>query len=92
MEDIGLAQVLREIYDNELSFSINAPVWDAGLIVKIGDHENATKAERNFRRDEFDLIPRWLAEQVCLHYPDSDFARRWPTSRLSSLARSAVSD
>ena len=62
MEQIDLAQVLREIYDSELSFSIAAPVWDAGIVVKIGDHENSVKAERTFRPEELDLIPRWLAD------------------------------
>jgi hypothetical protein len=84
VEEIDLAQVLREIYDSELSFSIAAPVWDAGIVVKIGDHENDVKAARTFRPEELDQVPRWLAEQACLHYPDSVFARRWPPSRLSS--------
>jgi hypothetical protein len=52
--------------------------------VKLGDHEEAIKAERTFLRYKFHLIPRWLAEQACRHYPDSDFARRWPASKLSS--------
>ena len=63
MEQIDLAQVLREIYDSELSFSIAAPVWDAGIAVKIGDHENSVKAERTFRPEELDLITRWLADR-----------------------------
>jgi hypothetical protein len=65
VEEIDLVQVLREIYDSELSFSIAAPVWDAGIVVKIGDHENEVKAERTFRPEELGLVPRWLAEQAC---------------------------
>jgi hypothetical protein len=87
MEPIGpppdLATVLREIYANEIGYSLEA-FYDAGIEVKLGDHMNGFAAERTFRPEEFELIPRWLAEQACLHFPDSPFARRFPTPKLSS--------
>jgi hypothetical protein len=52
---VSSAHANRGFYDTELSFSIAASVLDAGIVVKIGDHENDMKAERTFRSEELDL-------------------------------------
>jgi hypothetical protein len=78
-----LTTVLRELHANEIGYSLEA-FYDAGIEVKLGDHLNGFKAERVFAPEDFDLIPRWLAEQTCLHFPDSPFAQAHPTPKLSS--------
>jgi hypothetical protein len=74
----SLLSVLCALYASEINVSICiSSFWDAGWEVKLGDTLQGFKVERTFANAELDKAAQWLAEQACVHYPESDFTRRF---------------
>jgi hypothetical protein len=74
----SLLSVLCSLYASEINVSICiSSLWDEGWEVKLGDTVNGFQAEKTFANAELENAARWLAEQASLHYPESDFARRF---------------
>lgn len=68
------AQVLQDLYDSEINFSI-VTFWDAGFRVMLGDDLNGYVAES--RVQSFADAVRWLATAALQHYPESKFAGKY---------------
>jgi hypothetical protein len=78
----SLLSVLCALYASEIKVSIGIfSGWDEGWEVKLGDRANGFVAEKRFANAELDRAAQWLAEQATLHYPESDFARRFTQYR-----------
>jgi hypothetical protein len=74
----NLLSVLCALYASEINVSICiSSLWDEGWEVKLGDTVQGFKVKQTFANAELDKAARWLAEQASLHYPESDFARRF---------------
>jgi hypothetical protein len=86
----SLLSVLCALYASEINVSICiSSFWDEGWEVKVGDTVHGFVAEKTFANAELDQAAHWLAEQATLHYPESDFARRFTQfcSAKKSLGR-----
>lgn len=66
--------VLQNLYDSGISAGIQS-MWDSGLTAWVGDERSGVKAERIFRRSEFDCIAAWLDEEGRRHFPNSRYSR-----------------
>lgn len=64
------SDILRDLYNREINAGIESD-WDGGITVWVG-HPSAAK--RVFARDEFDLISRWMREEVRRLLPDVEQA------------------
>ena len=74
----SLLSVLCSLYASEINVSICiSSLWDEGWEVKLGDAVQGFKSQKTFANAELDQAAPWLAEQASLHYPESDFARRF---------------
>jgi len=86
----SLLSVLCALYASEMNVSISiSSFWDEGWEVKLGDTVNGFIVEKTFANAELDKAAQWLAEQASLHYPESDFARRFTQFRSSKTKASA---
>ena len=65
--------VLQNLYDSGISAGLQS-VWDSGLTAWIGDERSGVKAERIFRRYEFDCIATWLDQEGRRHFPNSRYS------------------
>jgi len=82
--------VLCALYASEINVSICiSSFWDEGWEVKLEDTVNGFAAEKTFANAELDEAAVWLAEQASLHYPESDFARRFTQFRSTKRRASA---
>jgi hypothetical protein len=101
MKPPSLISVLCSLYASDIKVSICiSSFWDDGWEVKLGDTVSGVKAGRTFANAELDKAAHWLAEQASLHYPESDFARRFvdfkersprgAKSRLQSVGKKAL--
>ena len=59
-------------------------MWDAGIVVKLGDEMNGYKAEENVTSLS-EVVP-WLQEAIRKHYPTS----RYNLDRLKALPDKVV--
>jgi hypothetical protein len=74
----SLLSVLCSLYASEINVSICiSSRCDDGWEVKLGDTVQGFKVEKTFANAELDKAAQWLAEQACVHYPESNFARRF---------------
>jgi hypothetical protein len=71
---MNLEEVLQALYDSEINVAISW-LWDGGIDVQLGDPLNGYKAEGKV--STFAEAAVWLRDQVCTHYPDSGFARKY---------------
>jgi len=67
-----LETVLRDLYASEISASISW-IWDGGFRVTLGSPELAV----GWALPTPGAAVEWLKQQAILHYPDSDFARKY---------------
>jgi hypothetical protein len=87
---IALLSVLCALYASEIKVSVCiSSCWDEGWEVKLGDRVNGFVAEKTFANAELDKAAQWLAEQASVHYPESDFARRFTQFRSAKRRASA---
>jgi hypothetical protein len=84
----SLLSVLCSLYASEINVSICiSSLWDEGWEVKLGDAVHGFKSQKTFANAELDQAAPWLAEQASLHYPESDFARRFAHFQKGSLGQ-----
>jgi len=84
----ALLSVLCALYASEIKVSIGiSACWDEGWEVKLGNRVNGFVAEKTFANAELDKVALWLAEQASVHYPESDFARRFTQFRSTRPRR-----
>jgi hypothetical protein len=68
-------QVLQRLYDSEINCCLSS-FWDGGWTVKLGDATNGFVAEANV--GSLDEAAQWLHEQAHEHFPDSEYAQKYP--------------
>jgi hypothetical protein len=66
--------VLQNLYDSGISAGLQS-MWDSGLTAWVGDERSGVKAEKIFRRSEFDCIAAWLDQEGRRHFPNSRYSR-----------------
>ena len=77
--------ILNDLYASEINVSICiSSLCDEGWQVK--DTVHGFVAEKTFANAELDQAAHWLSEKASLHYPESDFARRF-TQFLSARTK-----
>jgi hypothetical protein len=64
----SLSAILDALYSHEINVGMQS-FWDAGWTVWLGDEMNGSRTEREFDRDQFDLIPQWLKRTAEDLYP-----------------------
>ena len=79
----------QKIYDSEINVEIRW-MWDAGIVVKLGDEMNGYKAEENVTSLS-EVVP-WLQKAISKHHPTSRYnlarrrsAERFPMARSDPL-------
>ncbi len=79
----NLLDVIAALYASEINCSV-ASFWDAGWTVRLGDEMNGFAAQATFGPEELDRVASWLTAEACRHYPQSQFAQRYPGPKLVS--------
>jgi hypothetical protein len=66
--------ILNDLYTSKVNASIS---WlcDGGIDVKLGDALNGHDAEAKV--DTFDEAAEWLRDKALMHYPRSEFSRKY---------------
>jgi hypothetical protein len=70
---LDIDEILNDLYASE----INAPIswiWDGGFYVTLG---NPKQAEGLGLPEHLGEAVAWLRDQAIVHYPDSEFARKY---------------
>jgi hypothetical protein len=70
--DLDIKAILNDLYTSEISASISW-IWDGGFYVTLG---NPNRAEGWALPDIGEAVA-WLRDQALIHYPESDFARKY---------------
>jgi hypothetical protein len=64
--------ILDDLYASRISGSISC-IWDGGFYATLG----APKQADDWAFPSSGEAVAWLTDQACMHYPDSDFARKY---------------
>src|SRR6516164_20968 len=84
----SLISALCALYANEINVSVCvSPFWDEGWLVKLGDRIHGFMVAKTFPNGELDQAAHWRSEQAALHYPETDFARRYARHRAGNHRR-----
>jgi hypothetical protein len=69
---LDVEAILNDLYSSEINASISW-IWDSGFHVTLGD----PKLAEGWAFPGIGEAVAWLREQAVVHYPDSDFARKY---------------
>jgi hypothetical protein len=74
---LGIEAILNDLYNSEISASVSRS-RDGRISVKLGDTLNGYDAEAEV--DSFAEAAEWLRNKALIHYPHSEFSRRYAAS------------
>jgi hypothetical protein len=69
---LDLEAILNDLYESEINASISW-IWDGGFYAVLGDPKQA----EGWAFPSIGEAAAWLRDQACVHYPDSEFARKY---------------
>jgi len=84
--DIG--QILQDLYNSEINFAVESPLWDDGFQVSTGGCKTMSGGygyASALRLATIDEAVKHLVEKVIEIYPDSKFAKKYKVNEVAII-------